>query len=136
MKYEYLEHTADAKFRAYGNSLDETFTNAALAMMGIMVDTSKVQETKTRNIAASGKDLKSLLQNFLEQFLIVMDAENIFLTTIKKIKIERTTNEYALKAEARGDDAGKYETIGPQVKAATYNDMIAKEKMAQVVLDI
>ena len=41
-KYEYLEHTADTKFRAYGETMEETFTNAALAMMNVMVDAIKV----------------------------------------------------------------------------------------------
>ena len=32
MKYKFLEHTADVKFRAYGNGLEEAFSNAALAL--------------------------------------------------------------------------------------------------------
>ena len=136
MEYEYLEHTADAKFRAYGNSLESTFASAVSAMMGVMVEAEKVRPSASRKIEASGTDLKSLLQSFLEQFLIALDAENLFLTRIEKIKIEKTEEGYGLKAEASGDDAGKYETVGPQVKAVTYNDMIATDRMVQVVLDI
>ena len=136
MKYEYLDHTADTKFRAYGQKLEETFCNSFLAMMNVMVDVSKIKPAKKKEIKASGDDLKSLMQNFLEQFLIVMDAENIFLARLEEIKISRSEKGHSLKATASGDDAGKYETTGPQVKAVTYNDMIVEEKMAQVVLDI
>ena len=136
MKYEYLEHTADTKFRAYGQKLEETFCNAFLAMMNVMVDVSKIKCLKKKDIEASGDDLNSLMQHFLEQFLIIMDSENLFLACLEKIKISHSEKGYTLKAEASGDDAAKYETIGPQVKAVTYNDMIVGEKMAQVVLDI
>mgnify|MGYP006451174011 FL=1 len=36
--YEFLEHTADEKFRAYGKTLEEAFINAALATAKIMTD--------------------------------------------------------------------------------------------------
>jgi len=32
LKYEYLYHIADAKFRAFGHTMEEVFENAALAM--------------------------------------------------------------------------------------------------------
>ena len=40
-QYEYLEHTADVKFLAYGKTLEEVFENAALAMFNVMIDTEK-----------------------------------------------------------------------------------------------
>jgi len=139
-KYEYLPHTADVKFRAYGKNLEETFSNAATAMMNIMVDTKKVKTATTKKIETEGDDLQSLLYNFLEQFLILMDSENLFLTTIKELKITTTTTKkngsYKLTATIAGDDAGRYETIGPQVKAITYNDMTVTDKIAQAVVDI
>ena len=147
MKYKYLPHTADAKFRAFGKNLEEAFSNAALAMFNVMVDTSKVKNKTNKKIEAEGRDLQALLYNFLEQFLILLDAENFFLAAIKKIKITQikknsggNSSSYKLIAEATGDDAGKYETIGPQVKAVTYNDMVVDiEKdncVVQVVIDI
>ncbi|MGB2763781.1 MAG: archease, partial [Candidatus Aminicenantaceae bacterium] len=30
-RYRFLEHTSDAKFQAFGNTLEEAFCNAALA---------------------------------------------------------------------------------------------------------
>ena len=105
-------------------------------MMNVMVDTSKVENVELRVVNASGDDLESLLQNFLEQFLILMDAENLFMPFVKKVSIQKAKGEYVLNAEVLGDDAGNYETVGPQVKAVTYNDMEVTEKMAQVVVDI
>ena len=142
MKYKYLPHTADTKFVAYGKNIEEAFENAAVALTNVMVDSSGVKSKRTKKIAADGDDLQALLYNFLEQFLILLDSKNFFLSSVKKIKITKKNSGsgYKLEAEAAGDDAGKYETIGPQVKAVTYNDMqisCGKGKCSvQVVLDI
>ena len=42
-KYEFLDHTADAKFRAYGKNLEQAFTNAALALTNLVTDSAKVK---------------------------------------------------------------------------------------------
>ena len=139
--YEYLPHTADVKFRAYGKTLEEAFANAAFALFNVMVDTAKVKEKITKKIAAEGIDVSSLLQNFLEQFIILLDTDNFFLAAIKKISVKKSSRgNYKLTAVAVGDEAKNYETIGPQVKACTYNDMFVKQQdgkwAVQVVVDI
>jgi len=36
MKYKFLEHKADIKFRAFGENVSEAFENSALAMFNAM----------------------------------------------------------------------------------------------------
>lgn len=138
--YEYLPHTADVKFRAYGRTLEEAFENAATAMFNVMVKTDDVKPKVTRKIAAAGEDLQSLLQQFLEQFIILLDTDNFFLSEIKELKISSRNGKYSLAAVAVGDEAKNYETIGPQVKACTYNSMLVRQEgknwVVQVVVDI
>ncbi len=139
-QYEYLPHTADVKFRAYGKTLEEAFVNAAFAMFNVMVETNDVKLKISKEVAAAGDDLPSLLQGFLEQFIILLDTDNFFLSRITKIKVGSRNGKYFLSATAAGDEAKNYETIGPQVKAATYNSMFVKQEgkhwTAQVVVDI
>ena len=138
--YVYLPHTADVKFRAYGATLEDAFENAAFALYNVMVDTTKVKKKMSRNIKASGSDLPALLQSFLEQFIILLDTDNFFLSKIKKISIRSSKNHYTLSAVVSGDEAKNYETIGPQVKACTYNGMFVRQEgkkwAVQVVVDI
>ena len=138
--YEYLPHTADVKFRAYGATLEDAFKNAAFALYNVMVDTTTVKKKMSRSIVADGDDLQSLLQSFLEQFIILLDTDNFFLSKIEKISIRSSKNHYRLSAVASGDEAKNYETIGPQVKACTYNDMFVRQEgkkwALQVVVDI
>jgi SHS2 domain-containing protein len=136
-RYKFLEHTADAKFQAYGETLEEAFSNAAMAMLSIMTDTGKIAKQTEKVIAVNGSDLKSLLVKFLSEFLYLLDAENFLLGSVEKVSIIKRDTGYELRAIAYGDEAGKYETKG-DIKAVTYNDIKVEEKppMVQIVVDI
>lgn len=130
--YKFLPHTADAKFEAYGKTLEEAFMNAAYAMESIIIDTEKVIPDETVSIKAKGKDHKELLYDFLEQFLIVLDTEGFVIHGFTKTpKIKKTSDGYELEAEAIGDtlSSGSFDyEIKGEVKAVTYNDMEITEK--------
>lgn len=136
-KYEYLEHTADVKFRAYGKTLEEQFANASLAMYNVLTDTTKVKGKINKSISTSGNDLKALLYNFLEEFLFLIDSEQFMLNSITNININRMNSKYIITALISGDklDAGNYQTHG-DIKAITYAEMEITEEYIQVVLDI
>jgi SHS2 domain-containing protein len=138
-KFKFFEHTADAKFQAYGNSLEEAFSNAALAMFSIMVDYNKVEAKIKKEINVSGNDLNALLYNFLEELLFLLDSESFLLNHIKKLSINKKDSIYHLNAITLGDEASdKYETKS-EVKAVTYNEMEIHNKKpysVQVVVDI
>ncbi len=135
MKFKYLEHTADVKFQSYGSSLEEAFENAALAMFQAMFK-GKIKSKIKKTIKVGGRDLESLLYNFLEELLFLLDTKNLFLSTIK-VKIDE--KNLKLKGEAVGDLASNYK-IGLDVKAVTYNEMFVKKEknkyICQVVLDV
>ena len=135
MKYEFFEHTADAKFRAYGKNLDECFKNAALAMFSIMVDSKKIDAKIKKKITIEGSDLKSLLYNFLEKLIYLLDVEFFVLKKVSSLKIKGNV----LEAVIEGQKVPKNVELGCEVKAVTYNSMIIKNKepyMVQVVLDL
>ena len=139
VKFKFLEHTADAKFQAYGKSMEEAFSNAALAMFSIITDTKKIKKSIKKGIEAKGHDLKSLLYNYLEELLFLIDTENFLLNRIEELKIHKKERNYFLEAIVVGDKAEGYETTG-DIKAVTYNEMEVKEEkdkvMVQVVLDL
>ncbi|MBT3395406.1 archease [archaeon] len=136
MKYEYLPHTADAKFRAFGKDIEEVFRNSAIAMFDILGKTEEVKVTKRKTIKIKAKNLEALLYDFLEEILILLDTEGIFIHDVKKIKI---SDEFELTAVIEGDDLNNYDLSG-DIKAVTYNDMSIKKTNnryeATVVVDI
>ena len=133
-KYEFLEHTADIKFQAFGKSVEEVFENSALALKETIYK-KQIQEKEEKEIEAKGKDFESLLYNFLEEFLYLLDAEDFLFSKIKEIKID----DFKLRAIVIGDKASSYNFTNP-VKAITYHEMFVKKErekwIAQVVLDV
>src|SRR3989344_7045248 len=121
-KYIFLEHTADAKFQAFGSNLEEAFGNAAIAMFSIMTDVNKVQPKKEFKIDVVAADLKGLLYHWLEELLFLIDTEFFMLGEVKELKITRVNEKYRLMAAVSGDKAENYETHG-DIKAITYNQM-------------
>ncbi len=132
-KFEYLKHTADIQFLAYGKTIDEAFENAAYAMFNSMSD-DKIKEVNKKKFKVKGNDYCGLLYNFLEEFLVLLDTDNFFLSKVK-VKIKG----FELEAEIVGDSVKNYET-NIDVKAVTYNQMFVKKEkniwVVQVVIDV
>jgi len=136
MSYKFLEHTADVKFQAEGKTIEEAFTEAAMALKEtILKGKTKIAEKVKKRISVDGKDKESLLYNFLEEFLFLLDSERFVLSKIDKIKIDKNN----LIAEVVGDLANKY-NLSNDVKAVTYNSMFVKKDknkfIIQAVLDV
>jgi len=132
MKFEFLEHTADIKFRAYGKNIEEKFSNSAKAMFFSMCEDS-IKKTISKEIKIDGTDMKSLLYNFLEELLFLFDSEGFFLSEILNIQIDK--EKFELVVKIIGDKGKGYEML-TDVKAVTYNDMEINNEFIQVVLDI
>ncbi|HII16864.1 TPA: archease [Candidatus Woesearchaeota archaeon] len=138
-RFEFFPHTADAKFRAYGKSLGEAFANAALALFEIMTDTSAVKPAMKKKLRAKAERPETLLYDFLESLVILIDTDNFLLHDVERIEIKKKGGMLSLHAVAVGDDAAEY-SVGTAIKAITYNDMLVEEKdgkvMVQVVPDL
>lgn len=139
-KFKFFPKTADAKFQAYGATLEEAFANAAVAMFSIMTDTKKVAPAVEEKIRAEAEGIEPLLYDFLVKLLVLMDSRGFLLHEMEVEKIENTDGIYKIRAIAKGDIiSAKYEAHDI-VKAVTYNEMKigCKEKkwVVQVVCDI
>ncbi len=136
MKYEFIEHTADVEFRAYGKTLMEVFTNAAIATTKSICE-KEIKEDRGIKIEVEGRDLESLLYNFLEELIILFDSEGFLVSNVKKMKIDE--EEKTLSCVLIGDSEGSYE-IFSHIKAITYNEMFVRKEngvwICQVTLDV
>jgi SHS2 domain-containing protein len=138
-KYRFFEHTADAKFQAFGTSLEEAYTNAAYAMVSLMWDREKIERKVQLEVKIQGRDLEQLLVNFLEEILYLLDSRMFLLNGVEKIRIQRDEGFYKLDGIFLGDYSGKqYEPFG-DVKAVTYDEIEIHSNdlfMVQVVVDV
>lgn len=140
-QYEYLDHTADIKFQAYGKTREEAFENAALAMFNVIIDTEKVSGDTTREIFLKSPDLESLLVDWLSELLYLFEVDEIVFREFRVEKIEKEKGEYSITAQALGEkyypESHPFET---EIKAVTYNQLeitkTADGWKAQIVVDI
>lgn len=134
LKYEFLSHPAEVKFKSYGKTLTEAFENSALALSSFIAKGNKINSKKRKIIEIEAKDNNSLLYEFLERMISLFDSDN-FITAKAKVTIKENT----LKATLLGDDSKKYKGLD-HVKAPTYSEMQIKKVKGtyelQVVVDV
>ncbi len=139
MKYEYLDHTADLKIRAHGSNLEEAFVNTAVAAFDFLTDTSRVAKKLEKKVSIKANRVESLLYDFLEELLFMLDTDGLIVSEIKDLKIIQDKDEFSLQCSALGDSYKNYEIKG-NIKSVTYSEMkIEKTKdtyVIEVVLDI
>jgi SHS2 domain-containing protein len=141
MPFRYLEDLsyADAAFEATGRTLEELFSESAIATFEVMADTKTVKQLLTREIILENESVDGLLIDWLSELIFLKDTEtllfSVFVVNIRK------NGFYVLKAEAKGEkiDREKH-SLRSDVKAVTYH-MFEVTKTgdnwtARVVLDI
>jgi len=135
-KYLFIQHTADMKFQAFGKTIEECFENASYAFVEIITK-DKIKPLVKKNIKVKGRDFENLLYNFLEEFLFLIDSENLILSKISNIKIDK--NKFELSADISCDNIKKYKTM-TDIKAITYNELFVRNEkgkwICQVVVDV
>jgi SHS2 domain-containing protein len=140
LKFRYLNHTADAKFQAFGASLEEAFANAALAMVNLMWDPGEAPASRSHTVEVSGSDLQQLLLNFLEEILFLLDSRRFLLRGVEDLRIVSNAPGFSLSGVFRGENAGRGVDIFGDVKAVTYHEMEIVESndrwSIQVVVDM
>ncbi len=138
-RYKYLEHTSDAKFQAFGLTLEEAFSNAALAVASLMWNWENIERKIEHQLKVRGKDLEQLLVNFLEEIIYQYETKKFLLGSVEELIIEKAGKGYQLKAIFKGDRHSEKYKIHGDVKAITYNEMEINSRerfVVQVVVDI
>lgn len=131
MSYEFLEHTADVKFRAEGSTIEEMFSSAADALNETIRGDIKILEQEEKSFEVVGKDMEELLYNFLEEFLFLLDGEDFLVGEVKSISV----SDKKISCVVVGDKAANYKFTN-DVKAVTYSEMAVKDNVCEVVLDV
>lgn len=138
-KYKFLHHTGDAKFQAFGDTLEEAFQQAALALVSIMWEWEKVGGKLEVPVQVEGHDMEQLLVNYLEEILYLFDTRKFLLSQVDDLSIQKKEGHYVLRALFKGDEYSSDTEIFGDVKAITYNEMEINRTapfMVQVVVDV
>ena len=125
--FEFLEHTADTKIKAFGRTLEEAFESVLVATSAVMVDVEGLVELESRSITVESKSLKSLLYDFLDEVLYLFDIEGFISKNAINLKIVEG-DVFRLSCMLIGDFASKYD-VRTTIKAVTYSDMEITENV-------
>lgn len=142
--YNFLEGltVADIAFEAFGKTLEEVFTNAALALAEVMVNPKTVELKVKKMFSIQNDSIEQLLYDFLEQLIILKDSEGLIFTKFEvKIRQAKGALANSLSVEAYGEkiDPKKHE-LDNDAKAITYHEFKLEQTndgwRAQVIVDI
>ena len=122
-KFEYFDVTADIGFYAFGKNLNEAFENAGLAICNIISNTDNIDPQKSIEFEITSEDEVSLLYDYLEELLFYHEVEFMLFSEFI-IEIEKTDDDYHLKAIIKGEDINwdKHER-DCEIKAITFHQM-------------
>jgi len=133
MSYKFLEHTSELKIQATEKTINKTFEHLTKAISNYIAQGKKINQNKKLKIKLNEKNKESLLYNFVEKLISLLDAKN-FVVSSAKVKISGNS----LSAELKGDNSKKYSLN--YIKSPTYSEMkIEKTKNGwkiQTVLDV
>jgi SHS2 domain-containing protein len=137
-EFEFLEHTADLKFRSFGRTLNEAFANAGKAVFAATTDLSKVDVSVSKKITLEAENLEMLLHDFLSELIYLFSVEELLL---KKFEVRIVqVDTYQLHATVYGEKINlKKHKLYKEVKAATHHEMKIEKKnggwITEVVCD-
>lgn len=140
MAFEYLDHVSDVCIRASGETLGDTFCEAARAMFNVMVDIDQVRPQKRVKLRVSARTPNLLLVEWLGRLLSEKDLSGLIFSRFSA-RIAQRGEELVLEGSARGEafDPSRHEPK-TEVKGVTYAGLRVWEKdglfIAQCVLDV
>jgi len=123
MGYRYAEEgpTADLTVDAWGETLDEAFGQAAMAMFNAMTPIEGIEKTLTRTFEVEGDDTGALLFNFLDELLYIHEVE---LVVFSVFDVEIDSAQTKLKATIHGEPFDVERHVrGIAIKAVTFHLM-------------
>ena len=126
MSYKLLDHATDAVIEITASNLKEAFVVAGQSVVDITLDSEKVEEKEQRTFKVTGKDLRYLLFNWLEEVNYQLITEGF---AIHRFTIDISKNlEYKLNATAYGEplDLQKHH-FRVEIKAPTFHEMEINE---------
>lgn len=136
MAFELIEHTADMGIRSVGATLEEAFSDGALAMFFIMTDPEKIIELETFEIEVSADYIDLLFIEFLNEILFKMDVEEMLFKKASNVRIEEDEGHYILKASLNGEKLDKEKhDLKIEVKAATYAGLKYRQENGKHILE-
>ena len=87
--FRYLDHMTDLVVEAYGRTLEELFSNSAMAVVNAMFDIKEVDATDSIQIISEGYDFKSLLYDWIEKIILLIYIDKLIITGFHSLSFSK-----------------------------------------------
>ncbi|CDI05124.1 archease [Candidatus Nitrosotenuis uzonensis] len=122
MSYKNLEHATDAFIEVNASNLEEAFVVAARSVIETIIDIDTVDIKHQKVLKVTGKDLRYLLYNWLEEIIILTITEGFATRTIDLAITEN--EEYSIMATMGGEPIDfKKHRFKVEIKSPTFHAM-------------
>jgi len=136
-RFELIDISGDAGIRAFGNSLDALFKNAAAGMYSLIADPGSIIPRKSIEIKAEGASQEGLLVAWLNELIFHFDTYGFIG---RDIHIHQLNNTLIMSTIDGEDFVPERHGRGLLIKAATYHKLKIERKEdhweADVIFDI
>jgi SHS2 domain-containing protein len=135
--WEHFPHQADVGVRGLGETLEQAFEQAALALTAVITDLSIVVPRKTLKISCSAPNAELLLAEWLNSLIFEMATRNMLFSRFD-VHLEGNRLDANVQGEAL-DTARHHPSV--EIKGATYTALkVARQPdgswLAQCVVDV
>ena len=122
MSYRHLEHSTDAIIEVTAPNLTTAFEVAGKSVVETIIDPSKIEEKTMKHLSITGKDLRYLLYNWLEEVIILTITDGF---AVKRISVKIENNqEYKIQAELFGEEIDIIKHgFKVEIKSPTFHEM-------------
>ena len=136
-RWEHLEHGADIGIRGYGSSLPEAFTQAALAMSGVVTDLDKINPVETVTVECEAPESDLLLVDWLNEIVYQMATRNMLFG---RFEVEIVDHKLRARLYGEATNPDKHQPA-VEIKGATFTELEVQqadngEWIAQCVIDV
>lgn len=126
MSYRHLEHSTDAIIEVTAPNLSTAFEVAGKSVVETIIDPSKIEEKTIKHVSVTGKDLRYLLYNWLEEIIILTITDGFAARKIS-VKIDKN-HEYIIQAQVLGEGIDiKKHGFKVEIKSPTFHEMYIQE---------
>ena len=144
--WEHFEHQADIGVRGFGNSPQQAFEQAALAMSAIITDLSLVETREEVTLSCEEDDQELLLADWLNALVYEMSTRKMLFS---RFKVEIDNGRLRASAWGEVTDVKRHQPA-VEIKGATYTELAVKkipapecehhnlpgQRLAQCVVDV
>jgi len=134
--WEHFEHQADIGVRGFGNSPQQAFEQAALAMSAIITDLSLVETREEVILSCEEDDQELLLADWLNALVYEMATRKMLFS---RFKVNIDNGRLSASAWGEATDVKRHQPA-VEIKGATYTELavqqIQGQWLAQCVVDV